>query len=190
MLIARDILRIWLGTDFANHSTGVFQIISLIALLSSVFWVPYALLQAAGRPDIPAKFDMLELPFFAGLAWLLISRLGIIGAALAAIIRVVVDATLLVWICARLRLVPLRSWVAGRMAITLSMLAGLAVLLAGLSALGLVLPARAALVFVLVLLFSLVAWRHGLQADERQGLRRGLKRLPPFVLVRSVREAR
>lgn len=190
VFFARDILRIWLGTDFANHSTGVFQIISLSMLLMSVFWVPYALLQAAGRPDIPAKFLLLELPFYGGLAWLLISRLGITGAALAGIIRVAVDAALLLWICARLRLVPLRSWVAGRMAIALSSLAGLALLLAGLSVLGLGLPARAALVLVLTLLFILAVWRHGLQVDEKQSLRRGLRRLHPFLLFRSVREAR
>ena len=76
------------------------------------------------------------------------------------------------------------------MAITLSMLAGLAVLLAGLSALGLALPTRAALVLVLSLLFVLAVWRHGLQADEKQGLRRGLKRLHLFVLFRAVKEAR
>jgi O-antigen/teichoic acid export membrane protein len=190
VFFARDILKIWLGTDFANHSTWAFQIISLCMLLMSVFWVPHVLLQAVGRPDIPSKFLLWELPLYAGLAWYLILRLGITGAALAMIIRVVVHAALLVWMCARLQLVPLRSWVAGHMAIALSSLAGLAVLLAGLSTLGLALPARAAVVLVLMVLFSLAVWRHGLQADEKQSLRRGLMRVYPFVPFRSVRETR
>jgi O-antigen/teichoic acid export membrane protein len=190
VFFARDILKIWLGTDFANRSTSAFQIISLCMLLMSVFWVPHVLLQAVGRPDIPSKFLLWELPLYAGLAWYLILRLGITGAALAWMIRVVVHDCLLAWMCARLGLVPLRSWVAGRMAIALSSLAGLAALLAGLSILGLGLPARAAVAVVLTVLFSLAAWRHGLQVDEKQSLRRGLMRVHPFVPFRSVREAR
>jgi O-antigen/teichoic acid export membrane protein len=190
VFFARDILGMWLGSDFVNHSAWAFQLISLAVLLSSVFWVPHVLLQAVGRPDIPTKFVLLELPFYVGLAWLLISRLGITGAALAWTIRVAVHAGLLTWMCGRLRFVPLRSWLAGGMASTLSMLAGLAVLLAGLSMLRLTLPARAAVVLLMMILFGLAAWRHALQGDEKQSMGRGLKRVGRFLSFGSVTEAR
>jgi O-antigen/teichoic acid export membrane protein len=190
VFFARDILRIWLGSDFANHSTWAFRIIALAVFLSSVFWVAHVLLQAVGRPDIPTKLILLELPFYAGLAWLLISRLGITGAALAWMIRVAAHDSLSAWMCARLDLVRLRSWVAGRMASTLGMLAGLAVLLAGLSSLGLALPARTAVVLLLMVLFGLTAWQHALQGDEKQSMGRGLKRVGRFLLFGSPREAR
>ena len=187
---ARDILRIWLGSDFANHSTWAFQIIALAVFLSSVFWVPHVLLQAVGRPDIPTKLILFEFPFYAGLAWLLISRLGITGAALAWVIRVAAHDALSAWMCARLQLVRLHSWVAGRMASTLGMLAGLAILLAGLSSLGPGLPARAAVVLLLLILFTLSAWRHALQADEKLRMGRGLRRAGRFLLFERVREGR
>ena len=190
VFFARDILSIWLGNDFANQSTRAFQLISLAVFLSSVFWVAHVLLQAVGRPDIPTKFVLLELPFYAGLAWLLISRLGITGAALAWVIRVAAHDALSAWMCARLQLVRLCSWAVGRMASTLGMLAGLAVLLAGLSSLGLALPARAAVAILLMALFGLAAWQHALQGDEKQSMGRGLKRVGRFLLFGSPREAR
>jgi len=178
VFFARDILSIWLGDDFARHSGLAFQIIALAVLLSSVFWVPHVLFQAAGRPDIPTKFILLELPFYAGLAWLLISRLGIAGAALAWMIRVLAHDALSVWMCARLGLVPLRSWLAGRLARTLSVMSGFAVLLAGTSALGLSLAARTATVTALMVPLSMTLWRHALGQEERQSLVRRFKRLP------------
>jgi O-antigen/teichoic acid export membrane protein len=178
VFFARDILRIWLGDDFARHSALAFQIISLAVLLSSVFWVPHVLFQAAGRPDVPTKFILLELPFYAGLAWLFISRLGIAGAALAWMIRVLAHDALSVWMCARLGLVPLRSWLAGPLARTLSAMGGFAALLAGTSALGLSLVARAAIVTALTVPLSMTMWRHGLRQEERQSLVRRFRRLP------------
>ena len=156
----------------------------------SVFWVPHVLLLAVGRPDIPSKFLLWELPLYAGLAWYLILQVGHYRCCVGLDDPGGRACCLSVWMCARLGLVPLRSWVAGRMAIALISLAGLAVLLAGLSILGLGLPARAAVSVVLTVLFSLTAWRHGLQVDEKQSLRRGLTWVRPFVPFRSVREGR
>jgi len=95
MLFAREALQIWLGAEFATKSTLVLQILALGVLINSLAHTPFALLQGVGRPDIPAKFHLLELPFYIGIAWLLVSNWGIAGAAAAWTLRVTLDTLLL-----------------------------------------------------------------------------------------------
>jgi len=94
-LFAHDVLRLWLGVDFANASTSVLQILSLGVLLNSTAYIPFSLLQGIGRPDIPAKFHLIEMPFYIVIAWFFVSKFGITGAAIAWTLRVALDAILL-----------------------------------------------------------------------------------------------
>jgi len=96
-VFAHPILSLWLGTEFASQSTLVFQVVAVTVLISSIGWIPYALLQAIGRPDLPAKFMMAETPFFLGLLWVLIQQLGIVGAAIAWLIRVAAEVIWFLW---------------------------------------------------------------------------------------------
>lgn len=95
VLFAREILRLWLGSEFAAQSTLALQILSWGILINSLAHVPYSLLQGIGRPDLTAKFHLAELPIYASLAWLLVGRWGISGAAAAWTARVALDALLL-----------------------------------------------------------------------------------------------
>jgi len=95
VLFAKEILQIWLGSEFAAQSTLAMQILALGVLVNSLAHTPYALLQGVGRPDLTAKFHLLELPLYIGIAWLLVSRWGIAGAAAAWTLRVALDAVLL-----------------------------------------------------------------------------------------------
>jgi len=94
-LFAKDILQIWLGTDFSRESTMVLQILALGVLINSLAYTPFAFLQGIGRPDLPAKFHLVELPIYVGAAWLLVNKWGIAGAAAAWTLRVTLDALLL-----------------------------------------------------------------------------------------------
>jgi len=95
ILFAKQVLQIWLGTEFAAKSTSVLQILALGVLINSLAHVPFSFLQGIGRPDIPAKFHLLELPIYIGIVWLLISKWEITGAAVAWTLRVILDAFLL-----------------------------------------------------------------------------------------------
>ena len=95
ILFAKDILQIWLGTEFAIESTTVMKILALGVFINSLAHIPYNFLQGLGRPDLTAKFHLIELPVYIGVALFLISRFGIIGAAIAWIIRVTLDTLLL-----------------------------------------------------------------------------------------------
>lgn len=91
-VLAPTILRLWLGTEFETHSTSVLRILSVGMLINSLAYIPYSLLQAIGRPDLTAKFHLLQLPLYAVLMWFLIRTIGVSGAALAWTIRAAIDA--------------------------------------------------------------------------------------------------
>lgn len=88
---SKDILTLWIGPDFAAKSAMVLQILALGVFANCFAHVPFSLLQSMGRPDTAAKILMFEFPLYFGLAWFMISRYGIRGAALAWAIRVTVE---------------------------------------------------------------------------------------------------
>ncbi len=94
-VFAYDILDLWLGMDFALTSNWVFRFLSLSILFNSLGYIPSAVLQGIGRPDLPAKFHLLEFPVRIGISWLLISIWGITGGALSWCVWAVLDSSLL-----------------------------------------------------------------------------------------------
>jgi O-antigen/teichoic acid export membrane protein len=108
-IFARDILRLWLGPVFAANSAAPLQILAVATFFSALSILPYGLLQGAGRPDITAIFHVLELPLHLGIVWILVSRMGIVGAAIAVTIRVLIDTILILWACDRVHLASLQA---------------------------------------------------------------------------------
>src|SRR5262249_52999313 len=82
-IFGRDLMRVWLGSEFAAKSSTVFQILSIGMLLNSLSQMPANLFDSVGRPDLRAKVFLSYVLLYAGLLWFLISKLGIVGAALA-----------------------------------------------------------------------------------------------------------
>ncbi|MDQ6769172.1 MAG: flippase, partial [Gemmatimonadota bacterium] len=64
-------------------------------IFNAVAFVPTTFIAAFGRPDLSAKFHLLELPIHIPLAWWLVAQYGIAGAATAWSMRVALDAGLL-----------------------------------------------------------------------------------------------
>ena len=93
--LAPQILRLWLGEDFASHAATIFQWLVLGIFINCVAHVPYALLQGHGRADITAKLHLFELPFFAVVLVTAVSHWGVLGAAIAWAARAALDTTLL-----------------------------------------------------------------------------------------------
>jgi O-antigen/teichoic acid export membrane protein len=83
ILFSNEILRLWLGVDFAKYSTLPLQIVSLGMLFGSISQLCFAYFQGAGRPDIGAKIHVILLPVSLILTLFLISKIGIVGAALS-----------------------------------------------------------------------------------------------------------
>jgi len=97
-----DILLLWLGADFAAKSIRVFQILAVGVLINSLAQVPFTLIQGSGRPDVTAKFHLIELPLYFWILWFLLEYAGIEGAAMAWSLRVALDATFLLVAARRL----------------------------------------------------------------------------------------
>jgi O-antigen/teichoic acid export membrane protein len=95
VFFARNLLLLWLGEDFALHSTFVFRLFAVGFFLTSLFVVPFTLLQGLGRADITAKFHVAELFFYVPLVWVLTMHWGLRGAAIAWTCRVIGDGVLL-----------------------------------------------------------------------------------------------
>jgi O-antigen/teichoic acid export membrane protein len=103
LLGAKPGLSLWLGADFASHSYRVAQLLVVGTSVMAMEALPFVLLQGLGRPDIPAKISLLELPFYvAGLYWL-IQKYGVTGAAAAWALRGIVDTLLLIYFAHRLQ---------------------------------------------------------------------------------------
>ena len=86
--MASESLKLWLGMDFAQHSTLVVQMLAIGMFVNSLAQLPFALIQGTGRPDITAKLHFVELPFYLSGVWWLTVRYGIKGTAIAWVLRV------------------------------------------------------------------------------------------------------
>jgi O-antigen/teichoic acid export membrane protein len=163
VLLARPILRIWLGQEFAVRSTLVFQLIAAGIWLMSLSFVSFTLLQGIGRADIPAKCHLLEAALYIPLLGIGIKLWGIQGAAAAWCFRVILEDVLLYRGVRRLGYADGRTL--GRSGL-FKVPAALAVFLGLGSVLDLVLPAPAAAAAAAVV-YAPLAWRWVLSGEER-----------------------
>lgn len=93
VVFAPGILRLWVGSAFADEAGLALRILAIGVLFNALAHVPSVFLYAASRPDLPARLHLAELVFHVPLTLLLIQRFGITGAAIAWTLRVAVDAT-------------------------------------------------------------------------------------------------
>jgi O-antigen/teichoic acid export membrane protein len=117
ILLAQPFLASWLSPSFAELGGPVARILLIGGWVNGLAFIPFSLLQAKGRPDLPAKFHLLEIVPFIGVLWALSSLFGLKGAALAWSLRVVGDAGLLmVGAGMRIRMIRAIAPAAGLMA--------------------------------------------------------------------------
>lgn len=95
---ANEGIVIWLGSNFAEKSTLVMQLLAVGVLLNSIAYIPFAFLQGIGKPEIPSLINLIELPFYIAAIWFAITQWGIKGAALVWLIRIVLDTGALLFI--------------------------------------------------------------------------------------------
>jgi O-antigen/teichoic acid export membrane protein len=93
--LSDKLLGSWIGPDFAIQATTTLRVLAIGALFNAVARVPESLIQGLGRPDLPAKLLLIELPAFLLLTWALVARFGVVGAAAGWACRAAADAVLL-----------------------------------------------------------------------------------------------
>jgi len=159
--LAQDGLKLWLGAEFAQHSFHVLQWLAVGVFINSLAYVPFALLQGAGRPDLTATLHLIELPLYISLLWGMIRMYGIEGAAIAWTARLVVDALFLFGLAKRYLPGGAPIWLRTAFLAVLSLLIlALAALLQGPIVKGLFLSGT-------ILCFVLVTWFRILTPEER-----------------------
>lgn len=150
---APEALALWLGADFASHSAGVMRLLAVGVFVNCLGHLPYALVQAMDRPDLPAKFHLAQVPIYFLMLWVMVPRLGIAGVAMAWTARVAID-TIALFIAAGWLLPEIRPQI-GRAAL----IAAGALVAIGLAVMPPTLIVRAAAVAVILCPFALLAMR-------------------------------
>jgi O-antigen/teichoic acid export membrane protein len=169
-VFARQLLQLWLGSDFAAQSATVLQILAAGVVLNSLALIPCTLIQGLGRPDVTAKFHLLELPLYGVLVWILVGRWGITGAAIAWTLRVSLDALLLFGAVWRLRFASLISLAENGLLKSFIAVLIFAFSLALAVPAGSVLLVQIALSALLLGLFTIATWRFVLDKGDRSFL--------------------
>jgi O-antigen/teichoic acid export membrane protein len=170
IVFAGDILRLWMGPEFAERGTRTFQILSIGMLLASLAWVPFTLLQSIGRPDLPAKFLFVESIVHFLLAWVLIKYLGIEGAALAWTIRSGIDCVLQFGSLSWLGVVPINVLSESRFLRALTIISALTGGMFLSTFLGGALLIRVGWAVMLNALFAIATWRYALDRLDKRPL--------------------
>jgi len=168
--LASEILRVWVGAEFSHAGAPVLQWLAVGALINSVGFVGFAVLQGVGRADLTGKLNLVELPLYVVAIWILATRFGLAGVAMAWTLRVSVD-TLALWIMTRQSLGTNRSSLHAPATAWLVM--GMA-LLGGALLPGTV--ARVAYLFACAAAYLPIAWFGLVTATERQAVRRIVRR--------------
>lgn len=125
LLAGKPVFTLWLGRDIAEAAAAPLFILLGGFWAHAFIYVPYAKLQATGRPELVTKTRFAELiPYWA----LLIAALqlfGVAGAALVWALRAAIEPIILTWLT-RPAINPLRSLVVPGVMVTASVAAGLA----------------------------------------------------------------
>jgi O-antigen/teichoic acid export membrane protein len=168
--LAEPFLKLWVGAEFAVHSTPVLQLLSIGVLINSMGGVPYSAIHALGRPDLTAKFHLVELPIYLLMLFFSIQMMGITGVALAWVLRIAIDTALWFWLIHFLLPAPKPSHLLSRLALIGGM--GFVLLIAYLLS---ILPnnfVKVGLLLLTLLPLAALAWRHILDSSEKMLIRK------------------
>ena len=103
ILFMEPFLAWWINQEFADQSARLGQVLLLGFWFNGFAKIPHVQLQARGRPDLVAKCYLAEILPYLGLLYLGVSLFGMVGAAAAFSLRVVIDFALLAGLAGVLR---------------------------------------------------------------------------------------
>jgi O-antigen/teichoic acid export membrane protein len=164
---AEDILQLWLGADFARESGPVLQILAVGILLNCMVQVQYAVVQALGRPDVTAKFHLIQLPIHGLLLWWFVALWGTTGAAIAQSMRLAIEGVLLLIASCRMVSLPFYSLVSGKVVQSWLLLFVFVMMSIGISSLPLTFWLRLSVLGVIFSAVGLTVWRYSFDHQDR-----------------------
>ena len=103
LLLVEPFLQWWINPEFATRAGLTAQILMLGFWINAFAHIPYAQLQASGKPDVVAKCHLGELIPYLLLLYLALVYWGLPGAAVVFGLRTLADCLLLWWFTGTLR---------------------------------------------------------------------------------------
>lgn len=91
-----EILNLWLGEKFADNSYLILKLLAIGILFNSIAHIPFTFLQGIGRPDIPSKINLLEVPIYLLILWVVVKQWDINGVALIFTVRTAIEAAIFI----------------------------------------------------------------------------------------------
>jgi O-antigen/teichoic acid export membrane protein len=88
-------IEIWLGSEFAEKSAAVASVLAVGLLFNSMAQIPHAYIQASGDARSTALIHVFESVLYIPALFLLMQIHGILGAAIAWMLRALLDLVLL-----------------------------------------------------------------------------------------------
>ena len=165
---AHEGLSLWVGESIAAHSAVVLRWLALGVFMNGLAQVPFATIQAAGRPDLTARIHLIELPLYLPTLWWMAHGWGIEGAAIAWMLRGGFD--LAAQYVVAITLLPGRRADpshAGRVNGDALVAVSFTSIVLAAAAMVPGLASRAAVVFLVLVAFVALGWTRVLDADER-----------------------
>lgn len=95
VVLAGPLLGLWLGDGATPEMVVALQLLVPGVFFNALAFVPFSLVQGVGRADLTGWIHLVELPVHGVLAWWLIGRYGVAGAAGAWSLRTAMDAALM-----------------------------------------------------------------------------------------------
>ncbi|HEY9744729.1 MAG TPA: oligosaccharide flippase family protein [Oculatellaceae cyanobacterium] len=109
VVFAQPLLTMWMGTDFAENSYRLTQLIAIALYVYSINLVPSGLIQAAGQSDFTAKMQLVEFPFFLLAMAFNIRHFGIMAAPATLLGLFFIEGMILQWYAVKLLRTPSES---------------------------------------------------------------------------------
>jgi len=83
VVLVRPLLELWMGKEFGSIAGPIAEVLFIGGWSFGLTFIFHALLQGQGRPDVAAKANSSLLIPYIILLWFLVSRFGLLGAAVA-----------------------------------------------------------------------------------------------------------
>jgi O-antigen/teichoic acid export membrane protein len=193
VFFAKDIMHLWLGAQFAENSTVVLQLTTLIFFFNAFAFVPFTSVQALGRPDLKAILDLVAIPIYSTAAWWLIKNHGINGAAFAKLLITILDCAALYVFASRLKAFSLRDCLSGPLLRAIVVSGALLALLFAVESMHLKLLLAVPIILLSFVGYALMFWVFAVDDEDRgtisalrtrvSGILTGRRATPPMPVT-------
>jgi O-antigen/teichoic acid export membrane protein len=95
VLILEPFLHLWVGSEIGAQASTIGRVLFVGFWANAFALVPFIYLQSSGRPDLPPKMHLLEIPIYLTALYFGMKHFGLLGCAVVFCGRCILDYVLL-----------------------------------------------------------------------------------------------